>query len=240
MGDAYNPQIPAYNEDAAKNAMDESERVSMNVRTYSRDDEEWEMKIKKFGWTKAQLTLFNDVTRILDLDHLARLAHKERQHEPVLRRVVIDKSAARMRKSLAKIAWEQRSTQWLHGLLMDNLPPSYMASYLDILQTLKSKVPSLVDKMMFGRPISGNQDILGTVLKRAWEPLVVHKVHMMIKYLIWSVVTTTFFFILESQITQSTSYCHNSIIGNNGFTNIALQSMAFIIINNGTCKHSSS
>lgn len=139
------------------------------------DDEDWEHTVNKFGWSKLQNSLFSSVANILDLDHLARLANRERQHEPVLRRCVIDKSVSRIRKALAKVGWEARLTQWLHGLLMDSLSPSYMASYLDILQTLKTKVPSMVEKMMFGRPVSVQSDVLQPVLKRAWEPCVVHK-----------------------------------------------------------------
>ena len=176
MGDSQNTPIPTYNEEAAKVAMEECERAALNVRSHNVDDVDWEERVKKLGWTKAQDTLFTCITHILDLDHLARLAHKDRQHEPILRRAVIDKSAQRMRKSLSKVSWEPRLTQWLHGLLMDSLPPSYMASYLDILQTLKSKIPTLVDKMMFGRPINVNSDILGPVMKKYWEPSVTNKV----------------------------------------------------------------
>lgn len=176
MGDAYNPPIPSYNEEGARNAMEECERVATNVRTSSIDDEDWEYNISKLGWSKQQKSLFSNMVNILDLDHLARLANKERQHEPVLRRVVIDKSVARMRKVLGKVSWEPKLTQWLHSLLMDNLPTSYMASYLDVLQTLKSKVPSLVDKMMFERPMTMNHEFLGPILKKSWEPCVAHKV----------------------------------------------------------------
>lgn len=157
--------------------MEEFEKVALGVKTASSDDENWEDRIKKLHWTKLEHTLFDAVTNILDQDHLARLANKDRSHEPVLRRSIIDKSVARIRKALTKVGWSPKVIQWLHGLLMDNLSPSYMACYLDMLQTLKTKVPVLADRMMFGRPINHNQDILGPVLKRAWEPQVTPKVN---------------------------------------------------------------
>lgn len=119
--------------------------------------------------------MFKAIARLLSLDRLARLAQTERQHEPVLRRVVIDKSVERMRQALASVSWDTKLTQWIHGLLMEHLPPTYMTIYLDILQTLKAKVPTLVDKMIFGRPGNINQDVLAPVLKMPWEPLVSQK-----------------------------------------------------------------
>jgi regulatory NSL complex subunit 3 len=50
--------------------------------------------------------------------------------------------------TLFQVLWETKMTQWLHSVLIENLPRPYLAGYLDALQTLKSKVPTLVDKMM--------------------------------------------------------------------------------------------
>lgn len=127
------------------------------------------------GWTKIQKELFTKIAKILDLDQLGRLADFSRNNEAMQRRVLIDKSAKRFRRSLASVSWEPRLTQWLHGLLMECLPPTYMASYLDILQTLKSKLPTLMDKMLFGRPMNISQELLAPVLKKQWEPVVTTK-----------------------------------------------------------------
>lgn len=175
IGDPYNPPIPSYNEDQAKTAMDECEKVALAVRKGQLDNEDWETYINKNNWTLQQRKLFERIANILDSDHLARLAHKDRQHEPVHRRTIIDKSVSRVRQAFANIAWDPRLTQWLHGLLMEQLPPIYLGAYMDILQTLKAKIPSLVDKMMFGRPLNVNQELLGPVLKKPWEPSIPHK-----------------------------------------------------------------
>jgi len=119
--------------------------------------------------------LFEKVCAILDQDQLARLANDKRQHEAIHRRVSADKSASRLRKVLASVAWETRITQWIHALLMEHLPPSYMASYLEILQTLKTKLPSLVDKMLFSRPLNNSQELLAPVMKKRWEPNILPK-----------------------------------------------------------------
>lgn len=155
--------------------MDECEKIALSVRKSQADDDDWECTLSNVGWTPQQKKFFDRVAKILDLDHLARLAHKDRQHEPVHRRTIIDKSVSRMRQTFAAIAWDTRLTQWLHGLLMEHLPPSYLGAYMDILQTMKAKIPSLIDKMMFGRPLNINQELLGPVLKKPWEPSVSHK-----------------------------------------------------------------
>lgn len=122
-----------------------------------------------------QQLLFEKVCSILDQDQLARLANDKRQHEAIHRRVSVDKSASRLRKALASVAWEPRITQWLHSLLMEYLSPSYMASYLDMLQTLKTKLPTLVDKMLFSRPLNNSQELLAPVMKKRWEPNILPK-----------------------------------------------------------------
>lgn len=155
--------------------MEECEKVALSVRKASLDNEDWECYLNKSSWTSQQIKFFDNIAKILDLDHLARLAHKDRQHEPVHRRTIIDKSVSRIRQAFANIAWDTKMTQWIHGLLMENLSPIYLGAYMDILQTLKAKIPSLVDKMMFGRPINVNQELLGPVLKKPWEPSVPHK-----------------------------------------------------------------
>ncbi|XP_014091919.3 KAT8 regulatory NSL complex subunit 3 isoform X2 [Bactrocera oleae] len=164
--------VPSYNEIAAKEAMNECSRIAKYVKNNNPDDDDWEARINQMGWSNMQKTLFNKVANILDNDQLGRLANVNRQNESMQRRVAVDKSASRMRRALAAVAWDSRLTQWLHCLLMDSLPSTYMASYLDILQTLKSKLPTLMDKMLFGRPLNVSQELLAPVLKNKWEPIV--------------------------------------------------------------------
>ncbi|XP_055854830.1 KAT8 regulatory NSL complex subunit 3 isoform X2 [Episyrphus balteatus] len=171
--DANQPIVPSYNETAAKDAMNECARIAKSVKNANSDDQNWEERVSQSGWSSVQSKLFEKVVSILDSDQLGRLANTGRPHEPVQRRVVVDKSAQRMRKALASVQWEPRITQWLHGLLMECLPPSYMASYLDILQTLKAKLPTLIDKMLFGRPMNTSQELLAPVLKKQWEPTLI-------------------------------------------------------------------
>lgn len=176
MDDTQNPPIPAYDEENAKHAMEDTMRLVKNAKNLHSEDEDFEANIKKFGWSHTQLKLFAKIMKILDMDRLARLGNAERPHEPIQRRTLIDKSAERFRKVLASVQWETTTVQWLHGVLMENLPPSYLAAYLDIMQCLKHKLPSLVDKMIFWKPGLCNQELLAPILKKPWQPIVANKV----------------------------------------------------------------
>ncbi|KAL5287664.1 KANSL3 family protein [Megaselia abdita] len=163
--------IPSYNETMAKDAMGDSLRVAKSVKNLNPDDEDWEERLFKQQWFPEQRRILERVAQILNSDQLSRLANVNKAREPVQRRLTIDKSAQRFREILSNLNWEARHTQWLHGLLMDYLPPTYMAAYLDILQTLKAKVPSLVEKMVFGRPNpTYSKEVLSPVLMDKWEP----------------------------------------------------------------------
>ncbi|KAH8290703.1 hypothetical protein KR054_005162, partial [Drosophila jambulina] len=175
LSDMQQVHVPPYDEIAAKEAMNECARIAKYVKNNNADEQDWVARVNQFGWTPMQQLLFEKVCSILDQDQLARLANDKRQHEPIHRRVSVDKSASRLRKALAGVSWEPRITQWLHSLLMEHLSPSYMASYLDMLQTLKTKLPTLVDKMLFSRPLNNSQELLAPVMKKRWEPNILPK-----------------------------------------------------------------
>ncbi|XP_039481684.1 uncharacterized protein LOC120445370 isoform X7 [Drosophila santomea] len=175
LSEMQQAHVPPYDEIAAKEAMNECARIAKYVKNNNSDEQDWVTRVNKFNWTPTQEMVFERVCTILDQDQLARLANDKRQHEPIHRRISSDKSASRFRKLLASVAWESRITQWIHALLMEHLSPSYMASYLEILQTLKTKLPTLVDKMLFGRPLNNSQELLAPVMKKRWEPNILPK-----------------------------------------------------------------
>ncbi|XP_068909025.1 KAT8 regulatory NSL complex subunit 3 isoform X7 [Tenebrio molitor] len=165
---------PIYDKIKAKHLMDECERHAALARV-DEGNEDWEETISRTNWTPTQNRLFNGIVNILNNDHLARLAHTKSHNEPVARRVTIDKSVERVRRLMATVFWDSKYTQWLHQLLIDNLSTQYLAAYLDILQTLRSKLPNFVDKLMSAAN-SSRLSVLGyenlfPLLKRPWDPV---------------------------------------------------------------------
>lgn len=158
--------ISKYNIQHAADSMEMIASVASKTKNRNSEDEDWELSVDKIGWTTYQHSMFAKVTEILSLDRLSRLTHANHPNEPVLRRVTIDKGAHRLRKLLATVHWDVKLVQWLHGLLIDNLPVSFVSAYLDILQTVRAKLPSLVDKMIQGR----SNDLIESVQKPPWEP----------------------------------------------------------------------
>ncbi|RZB39517.1 KAT8 regulatory NSL complex subunit 3 [Asbolus verrucosus] len=165
---------PIYDKVKANHLMEECERHAALARV-DEGNENWEETISRVTWTPTKNRLFNGMVNILNSDHLARLAHTNLHNEPVARRIIIDKSVERVRRLMATVSWDTKYTQWLHQLLIDNLSKQYLAAYLDILQTLKSKLPTFVDKLLSG--FSSNRlSVLGyenlfPLLKRPWDPI---------------------------------------------------------------------
>lgn len=156
--------------------MEHTTKLCNSMKNPNSEEQEWESKVLRYGWTPKHTKLFDQVTKILDYDRLARLANVDnKRYEAVQRRVAIDKSANRMRKILAAVAWDTPTVQWIHNLMMEFLPASYLAAYLDIMQTLKVKLPSLVDKMIFWKAGNVNQELLAPILKRPWQPALHNK-----------------------------------------------------------------
>ena len=119
--------------------------------------------------------------KVLAQDRLSRLATDGADQEPILRRLSVDKSAKRMRSVLAAppCVWDRSLVQWLHNTLSTFLPRPLLSAWLDILQSLRAKIPVLMERILAGagghhidpKARSVAQEGLLLLLRRPWDPV---------------------------------------------------------------------
>lgn len=165
---------PAYDMTKARQVMNECEK-HVSVARPEEGPDDWEEKLNRVGWSPQQNRLFNKVNKALQSDRLARLTYENTVNEPVMRRIHVDKTAKRVRQALASVSWDTKLTQWLHSILVDHLNRPLLAAYFEVLQTIKAKVPALIDRMTSVGPNSSKTSQTATeamtgLLKRPWDP----------------------------------------------------------------------
>ena len=137
---------------------------------------DWEERVVRDGWLPSQNALFVKTVQVLNTDRLARLAVLGAPNEAVQVRLVVDKTAKRIRKLLNGVLWDTKTAQWLHNTLTDVLPRPYLAGYMDALQTLRQKVnKGLIDRMVSAKVMPHTVGVVCSegvkmLLKRPWDP----------------------------------------------------------------------
>lgn len=106
---------------------------------------------------------------------MARLATDTWENEAIQKKIHLEGSAKKLRFILSSVAWDVKITQWLHVTLLEHLSRDYLLGYIRMLQILRSKVPTLVDRIL-NTPLVNtkllalNNQIVNYVVNKPWEP----------------------------------------------------------------------
>jgi regulatory NSL complex subunit 3 len=106
---------------------------------------------------------------------MAKLATEKLDNEAVQKKINVEGSAKKMRLILSSVSWDVKITQWLHLTLIEHLSRDYLLCYINMLQVLQSRVPTLVDRILNtpltnNRLLTLNNQILNIVVSKPWEP----------------------------------------------------------------------
>lgn len=165
-----------YDGSKARHVMNEVEAYLNSLwKDVDKDDEE---KIVRGSWSKEQARLFDSTYKATNNYQLAKLAYAKNINEPVLRKLALEKATKRFRKSFGSAMWNPKFIVWLHGIMIDGLGSSLFLCYLEILQSLKRKVPSLFERVLLSDKAASEKEMsaglpqLGSRLRKSWEPSV--------------------------------------------------------------------
>lgn len=97
------------------------------------------------SWTCEMNKLWTRANKIAHSDRLARLSFEGHANEVLLKRNLLEQTANKFRELFASTYWEPNLLNWLHNTILEHLNPNYKTVYLDSLQILKHKIPSLIE-----------------------------------------------------------------------------------------------
>ncbi|XP_066936298.1 uncharacterized protein [Clytia hemisphaerica] len=172
------PESPLvkYDSSRGRHVMNEVETYLNSLwKDVEKNEEE---KISRGSWSRDQAKLFDLVYSAINNYQLAKLTHHMHSNEPVLRKLALDKATKRVRKAFATALWNAKLIGWLHGIMIDGLCSSFFLCYLEILQSVKRKVPSLFERVFLHNKATLEKEQtaglnnLGFRLKKSWEPAV--------------------------------------------------------------------
>uniref|UniRef100_A0A8D8WWN9 KAT8 regulatory NSL complex subunit 3 n=2 Tax=Cacopsylla melanoneura TaxID=428564 RepID=A0A8D8WWN9_9HEMI len=179
--DTVEEEEPLVDTATANRLLDECEKLIEIYRPRNPDkvelEDTWEENIPKSNWSPGHYKSFSQLIHVLNLDHLSRLSNVGHSSEAILRRVTIEQTGGRLRKLFTSIGWNLKMAQWLHGLLVDKAPVKVLVCYLEAMQVLYAKIPTLVNQVINPSAASlasknlGLDIITQIITKKSWDPV---------------------------------------------------------------------
>ncbi|OTF82372.1 hypothetical protein BLA29_003831, partial [Euroglyphus maynei] len=97
-------------------------------------------------WTNEKNKLWTRATKIIHSDRMARLSFEGHANEVLLKRNLQDHTTQKFRELFASTFWNSKLLEWLHETLLEHLNVNYQPVYIESLQILRQKIPTLIER----------------------------------------------------------------------------------------------
>ncbi|GBM15327.1 KAT8 regulatory NSL complex subunit 3 [Araneus ventricosus] len=163
------PLLSPFDNPKIKALANECEKSLKNNHLFK--DREQDEEIDLSSLSPSQRKLYQQVLNVLHEDELSKLCYSGSANEPLRRRLSLDKAARQIRQIFGLIFWDTKEISWIHRTILNHCDISTVASYVDVLQTLKAKIPTLIERVLqsyAGAPVG---DAIIQLMKKPWDPV---------------------------------------------------------------------
>ncbi|CAL1280228.1 unnamed protein product [Larinioides sclopetarius] len=163
------PLVSPFDNPKIKALANECEKSLKNNNLFK--DREQDDEIDLSSLPPSQRKLYQQVLNVLREDELSKLCYSGSANEPLKRRLSLDKAARQIRQIFGLIFWDMKEISWIHRTILNHCDISTVASYVDVLQTLKAKIPTLIERVLqsyAGAPVG---DAIIQLMKKPWDPI---------------------------------------------------------------------
>merc|ERR1711892_1031271 len=129
---------------------------------------------RKMERTGERLKLFDPTFDMLNELYLVTRTIKDARYEALKRRIAVDKSATKLRRLFSAVGYKSPNIQWLHEQLTMVLPWYMLALYLDVICSLRSKIPNLMNQSLEPLLSKGDSRVaraLAYTTRKPWDPI---------------------------------------------------------------------
>ncbi|GIY88183.1 KAT8 regulatory NSL complex subunit 3 [Caerostris darwini] len=163
------PIVSPFDNPKIKALANECEKSLKNNHLFKDREQEEFLDLSKLS--ASQKKLHEKVMQILNEDKLSKLCYNGSSNEAIKKRLSVDRAARQIRQIFGLIFWDMKLISWLHQTLINHCDISTLTSYIDVLQTLKAKIPTLIEKILLSYAGNSYGDAVIQIVKKSWDPV---------------------------------------------------------------------
>ncbi|GIX89883.1 KAT8 regulatory NSL complex subunit 3 [Caerostris extrusa] len=163
------PIVSPFDNPKIKALANECEKSLKNNYLFKDRQQEEYLDLSKLS--ASQKKLHEKVMQVLNEDKLSKLCYNGSSNEAIKKRLSVDRAARQIRQIFGLIFWNMKLISWLHQTLINHCDISTLTSYIDVLQTLKVKTPTLIEKILLSYAGNSYGDAVIQIVKKSWDPV---------------------------------------------------------------------